>query len=161
MTPKVLRTGRIAIAAVAACLAGCGDDDGRLETHPVSGQVVVNGEPAAGCTVAFVPLDPELKGVVMPGGKTDEAGVFRLTTYETGDGAPTGEYGVTLRWEATKWPGMERELEIDPVQPIGPDRLMGRYASPEKSGLKATIAEGENELEPFRLEGVRLLAGSE
>ncbi|MBA3315454.1 MAG: carboxypeptidase regulatory-like domain-containing protein [Planctomycetota bacterium] len=144
----------------AVALLGC-RDDGRLETHPVVGEVFVNDAPAAGCVVMFVPLGPELKGIVMPAGTADEFGAFTLTTYETGDGAPAGDYGVTLRWEANKWPGMGAELKVDPVVTMRPDRLLDRYASPEKSGLKATVAEGENVLEPFRLEGVALLKGSE
>jgi hypothetical protein len=148
--------------ALAVYLVGCGGDDGRLDTYPVAGEVYINGQPAAGCTVVFVPLNPELKGVIMPGGKTDEKGRFQLTTYETNDGAPAGEYGVTLRWEATKkWPGREAAMRIDPVAPVGPDRLMGQYASPEKSKLTATVTEGENELAPFRLNNVRLLKGAE
>lgn len=140
---------------------GCGADDyGRLEPHPVSGQVVINGEPAEGCTVVLVPSDEELKNEVLPGGTTDAEGRFEITTHETGDGAPAGNYGVTIRWEATKWRGMEEELRIDPVQPVGPDRLQGRYSSPEKSGLTAVIKKGENRLEPFRLDDVKLLPGS-
>jgi len=147
---------------VAACLAGCGGNNGQLDTYPVTGEVHINGQPAAGCIVTFVPLAPELKSIVMPGGKTDENGRFQLTTYETNDGAPAGEYGVTLRWEATKkWPGREAELRIDPVAPIGPDRLKGQFSSPEKSKLTAIVSEGENELEPFQIDGVRLLKGAE
>ena len=41
-----------------------------------------------------------------------------------------------------------------------PDRLLERYADAEKSGLKATVAEGGNVLEPFRLENVALLKGA-
>lgn len=151
---------RVALLLFAFGLSGCGDD-GRLETHPVEGQVVVNGTPAAGCVVTFVPLDPALKGVVMPAGTVGEDGSFKLTTYETGDGAPAGEYGVTLRWEANKWPGRDADKGVDPIVTVRPDRLMEQYASPEKSGLRATVAEGENALEPFRLAGVRLLKGAE
>lgn len=141
--------------------AGCGGPpEGQLETHPVSGRVIINGEPAEGCIVAFVPSDPELKGEVMPGGTTDAKGRFQLTTYETGDGAPAGEYGVTLRWEAKDWPGREEQMKFDPVEPVGPDRLQEQFASSEKSGLQVTVTEGENELEPFRLDDVELLPGS-
>lgn len=164
--PRSLRPASLAALigiATAAILvsAGCGGPpDGRLETHPVSGQVIINGEPAEGCIVAFVPLDAELKGEVMPGGTTDTEGRFQLTTYETGDGAPAGEYGVTLRWEAKDWLGREAEMAVDPVEPVGPDRLQEQFASPEKSGLQVTVSEGANQLEPFRLENVELLAGS-
>lgn len=145
---------------LAICLSGCGSNDSRLETHPVSGSVFINGEPASGCTVTFVPRDAELRGAVIPAGSTDESGTFQLTTYETGDGAPAGEYGVSLIWEATSWPSMNAEGGIDPVVTVRPDRLLNRLSSPEKSGLKATVVEGENALEPFRLDNVKLLKGS-
>lgn len=96
----------------------------------------------------------------MPAGSTDESGTFQLTTYEAGDGAPAGEYGVSLLWEATSWPGMNAEGGMDPVITVRPDRLLNRFSSPEKSGLKATVIEGENSLEPFRLDDVKLLKGS-
>lgn len=147
-------------AFVLAGLLGCADDD-RLQTHPVTGHLHINGVPASGCAVTFVPLDPALKGVVLPAGTVDETGAFTLTTYETGDGAPTGDYAVTLRWEASQWPGMDASNSVDPVVTMRPDRLQERFASPEKSGLKATIAKGENVLEPFQLIGVALLKGSE
>ena len=148
------------VALLAASgLAGCGGD-GRLETHPVAGQVFVNAAPASGCVVTFVPLDPALKGAVMPAATVDEFGGFELTTYETGDGAPAGEYGVILRWEANEWPGGDADKGVDPVVTVRPDRLLERYADAEKSGLKATVAEGENVLEPFRLEDVALLKGA-
>ena len=141
-------------------LVGCGSDRGQLEPQPVVGQVVINGEPAAGCIVGFIPVDPQHKAKFRSGGITDENGSFQLTTFETDDGAPVGDYGVTLRWEATDWPGREKEMQLDPVQPVGPDRLQGKFSSPEKSQLTVTVVEGENKLEPFRLDNVKLLKGS-
>lgn len=142
---------------------GCGPDHGRLEPQPVSGKVIINGIPAAGCTVAFVPVDTELKGKVMPGGKTLEDGSFSLTTHETGDGAPVGQYGVTLNWEATTWPTMQKEMQqdMDGMKPMGPDRFRGRFASPDKSQISVSVETGENELEPFRFDDVKLLPGTE
>lgn len=141
---------------------GC-SDDGRLETYPVLGQVIVNGEPAAGCTVTYVPRESKLRGLIMPGGKTDEEGRFELTTYESKDGAPAGQYDVTLRWPATQWPGRAAAMQrsADPVPPRRPDLLMGQFRSPEKSPITVTVTEGTNELEPFRLDNVRLLPGAE
>lgn len=159
------------VSATPACLmlvlvsvcVGCGADYGRLEPQPVFGQVVINGQPAVGCTVVFVPVDPEVKGKVMPGGKTKENGMFQLTSHETGDGAPVGEYGVTLSWEATTWPDMEAEMarDRDAVKPVGPDRLNQRFSSPEKSGIMITVKPGEEVLAPIILDDVEFLKGTE
>ena len=148
--------GALAIGIICGC-----SDDGRLETYPVQGQVLINGEPADGCTVRFVPVDPNLQGEILPGGKTDEDGRFQLTTYESDDGAPAGEYDVTLLWAATKWPGRKAQMGADPVPPTGPDLLMGQFGSPQKSTLTATVSEEPNELAPFKLDDVRLLPGAE
>jgi hypothetical protein len=149
-----------AVLGLALAVAGCGSN-GRVPTYPVSGELTINGAPAKGCVVTFVPADPALQGVVLPTGKVNESGKFELTTYETADGAPAGEYGVTLLWEATKWAGKDPDRGVDPVVTVRPDRLMDKYASSEKSGLKAKIVAGNNALEPFRLSGVQLLKGSE
>lgn len=142
--------------------AGCADDDGRMETYPARGQVIINGQPAAGCTVAFVPMDPQLRGEIMPGGKADQTGSFSLTTYETDDGAPPGDYGVTIRWPAREtWPGKAREQAIDPVELIGPDKLQGRLSSPQKSGLTVTVEEDENTFPPFEFNNIPLLKGAQ
>jgi hypothetical protein len=148
------------VLGVALALAGCGND-GRLPVYPVSGELTINGAPAKGCVVTFVPAEPALVGVVLPTGTVDELGKFELTTYETGDGAPAGDYGVTLLWEATKWAGKDPDRGVDPVVTVRPDRLMDKYASPEQSKLQAKVVAGDNVLEPFRLTGVQLLKGSE
>jgi hypothetical protein len=149
-----------AVLAFALALAGCGSN-GRLPTYPVSGELTINGAPAKGCVVTFVPADPALSGVVLPTGKVTDSGKFELTTYETGDGAPAGDYGVTLLWEATKWAGKDPDRGVDPVVTVRPDRLLDKYASPAQSQLKAKVVAGKNDLEPFRLTGVQLLKGSE
>lgn len=159
LSPRQLELMFLAVASL--WLLGCGQGLGRLEPQPVTGQVLINAEPAAGCTVILVPRDAELSGVVMPSGTTDADGRFTLTTHATGDGAPVGDYGVTLRWEAKKWIGMDREMALDPVQPVGPDRLQGQFASPDQSQLTVTVVEGVNELPPIVLDDVKLLKGSQ
>jgi hypothetical protein len=148
------------VSGLSLTLLGCGTN-GCLPTYPVSGELTINGAPANGCVVTFVPADPALQGVVLPTGKVNESGKFELTTYETGDGAPAGDYGVTLLWEATKWAGKDPDRGVDPVVTVKPDRLMDKYASPEQSKLKAKVVAGKNALEPFRLNGVQLLKGAE
>jgi len=64
-------------------------------------------------------------------------GAFRLSTYDPNDGAPAGEYYVSVIW-----PTDGREDE---------DKLNGRYRDPKTSQLTATVKEGSNELKAFRL----------
>jgi hypothetical protein len=135
---------------LALCLLlSCGK--GREPVYAVRGKVLCNGQPAVHAFVIFHPVGgSEVVQRMRPYGTVGPDGTFALNTYRDGDGAPLGEYAVTIEWpSADPWnppdPG-------DPESaPTGPDRLRGRYANPDTSGLRATVTEGENELEPFEI----------
>lgn len=142
----------------ALALAGCGAPEYEtIPTHPVSGQITVNGVPAHGAIVRFHPQTPQTgaKYPLMPSGRADAEGVYRLTTYEGEDGAPVGEYVVTVEWPDPDWrpPG-------GGMPPPPPDRLLRRFADPEKSNIQARVVAGENEIAPIVLEDVQILPGS-
>jgi hypothetical protein len=127
--------------AVAASLPpGCARHT-RKPVFPVRGQVFVDGKPAGGATVFFNPVEPD-PDAVAPYGVVDADGSFSLTTYLTFDGAPAGEYVVTIRCPG---PPQRREDER------GPDRLKGLYSDPKTSALRATVLRKANEIQPFRL----------
>src|ERR1700676_5404174 len=75
---------------------GCGD--GRKTLYPVTGEVFVDGKPAQDAFVYLVPVDAADPNnvhpfaLVHPFARVDENGAFAVTTYNTGDGAPSGEY---------------------------------------------------------------------
>lgn len=124
-------------------LIGCGSDD-RVQVHPVKGQVFHRGQPAAGALVVLHPQEESEHDFSMgyPRGTVDETGKFSLSTYQADDGAPVGNYTVTIEW---------RLPVAEDVEELGPDKLRGTYADPGQSGLTATIQEGENDLSPFQL----------
>ena len=132
----------ILILVVSALLvSGCNSrpEYQEADVFPVSGSVSVDGKPAAGVVVVFHPqTDTGMTKGNKPYTTTGDDGTFQVTTYTTGDGAPAGEYIVTLIW---------------PVNPRGPspDRLKGRYAKPENSSITVTIQEGENKLPEWKL----------
>ena len=74
-----------------------------------------------------------------PMGIADEAGLFAVTTFERGDGAPAGEYQVTVLQRAPKLVGEEMVRE-------GPNLLPQRLSDPATSGVTASIVAGENVL---------------
>src|SRR4051812_19536052 len=91
-----------AAAVLAACLvaAGC-SDAGRLPVHPAAGQVLLAGKPVAQALVVLHPEDNAAPDPVRPQATAEPDGTFRLSTYETGDGAPAGTYRVTVtRWRS-------------------------------------------------------------
>ena len=122
-----------------ACCGSCAKKDVRVPVYPVRGQVLVQDKPAPKAFVVFHPADMQGPQALRPYGHVAEDGSFKLTTYEPGDGAPAGEYRVTVVWLANS--GGE-----DP-----PDLLKGRYRNPTESPLKATIRNAPNELSPFKL----------
>jgi hypothetical protein len=78
-----------AAAVVAMILQGCGD--GRPERVPVSGRVLIDGQPLAHGSVMFVPDHGRSAG-----GSLDKDGRFTLTCYEPNDGVIPGKYRVKV-----------------------------------------------------------------
>ena len=124
---------------------GCGESNNRVAVYPVRGKVIYRGEPAAGAKVVLYAVEPRDSNTPIPEGEVQEDGAFRLTSYEEGDGAPAGRYKATVVWNEPIPPGMHAE-SFSPR-----DRLGGRYSDPNRSGLTATVTEGNNVLEPFEL----------
>jgi serine/threonine-protein phosphatase CPPED1 len=105
----------------------------RKATHPVRGSAYFEGAPMAG---AFITLTSEKD---LPPAKPTRAfgvveadGSFKLSTYQAFDGAPVGEYLISLTWR--------------PAGKTGSSMLPARYDTPAKSGLRATITAGTNDI---------------
>jgi len=124
----------------------CGRN-GRLLVYPVRGRVLVDGQPAAHAQLAFHPVGNQDPGAVHPIGQVDEKGNFSLSSYDRGDGAPEGEYQVTVVWYLAT-PNPNRETGDDY---LSVNYLSEQYARVETSPLRAHISKGSNELAPFEL----------
>jgi hypothetical protein len=136
--------GIVAAAAVAVCLAlsfGCSN---RKSVYPAHGTVVdAAGNPVAGALVVFHPAGGDSKDPDLPRATTDEDGSYKLTTYANGDGAPAGDYTVTIEVRPRKKTPFERESG---------DQLGGRFAKAEGSPFHFKIeAKSENSLDPIQL----------
>ena len=130
--------------------ASCNSSD--VPVYPVRGQVVVDGKPAELASVVFHPVGgSEEVQKLRPRATTGPDGYFSLMTFWHDDGAPAGQYKVTI-----VWPGPPPDLDSDAYHPeelsSRPDVLGGRYQDPETSGLQATVTKGKNELPSFVLE---------
>ena len=136
----VLRSpAQILFAAGLAVLAtSCGGSGPAL--HPVTGDVLVDGQPAEGATVTLQPVGGSAHGT--PSGVVTEDGSFTLSTFPHGDGAPAGQYAVVITW----YPEGGRSLG-NPQNVIPPE-----YADATTTPLpNVTVAEGDNELPAFEL----------
>lgn len=134
------------VAAFAAgLLAGCGarsQGPPRVPVHPVEGKLVVGGRLAGNSRVVFHAVAKGDGPPLVPVGTTRSDGSFRLTTYTFGDGAPAGEYVVTVVW-------VNEAIPIDECEGtdlMTHDRLCGLYADPNTSTLRATVTPGTNTL---------------
>jgi hypothetical protein len=112
---------------MAAAVIGCGD--GRPERLPVSGQVLIDGQPLTYGYIRFVP-----EGARPSGGKLDEQGRFTLSCYGENDGII---------------PGVHR-VEVDASESISSKKI--KWHTPKKyfryttSGLEQTITEPTDSL---------------
>ncbi|MBN9118690.1 MAG: metallophosphoesterase [Planctomycetes bacterium] len=98
----------------------------RKPTFPVSGRVTVGGAPLVGATVTLHAFNTDTeKYSAVADGKTDATGRFEVTTYTKFDGAPAGEYAVTV----TKT-----------------DAVPAAFTSPTTTSLKLRIHETPNTL---------------
>lgn len=117
-------------------LAGCGDGPKggpRITTYPIEGVVTVDGVPTEQIQVICHPVG-ESKVPTGSAAYTDAEGKFSIGTYESGDGAPAGEYKLTFMWG---------KINLMTGRYEGPDKLNGRYSDVEKSTFEVTVKENE------------------
>lgn len=126
----------LVLVAAAGLLVGCSSSDG-VTLFPVEGEIKLNGQPLAGAQVVFHPRQPKDK-VPPARAQTDSSGHFKLTTFDTHDGAPAGAYSVTVEY----FPLLQQQGEFI----AGRNILPPKYASPATTDLKIEVAAGPNKL---------------
>jgi 5-hydroxyisourate hydrolase-like protein (transthyretin family) len=124
----------LALAALCLVFSSCGEEQFRKETFPVTGEVHVDGQPAADLAVRCI----DVKGLdkehpTTSSAFTDQTGKFEISTYETADGVPAGDYVLTFQWG--QWNRM--------TMSYGGDKLDGRYADAKKSEVRFTVQQGQ------------------
>lgn len=149
---RVMRTAALAaLIGLTVGVSGCGGGGGRPETHPVAGVVTFNGEPVADAMVTFHLEDGGAPRPAM--GKTDSNGKFRLTTFDTNDGAMAGRHVVTVvKEESTGDDGGEMEIGSDSYAAAMSAAAAGtnerkllvpeKYATKAESPLRITVDAG-------------------
>jgi hypothetical protein len=133
------------VVLLAVLLAGCSDSPARKKVYPVEGKLTFNTEPMAGAMVTFHPAGDADPRALRAQATAAADGSYKLTAYVSGDGAPAGEYVVTVYWpgkRAGKPKGPDEE-ETD----MPPDRLNRRYAVAATTKLRATVRESPNTID--------------
>lgn len=141
------------VAAISSLsLIGCGDS--RPKAIPVSGKVTYKGkEVPVGALVVFHPTDPAREKQIggKPFGKVGDDGTFTLTTYTTGDGAPEGEYGVTVEWRPPAQSETKFQLSAEGSS-AAPNKLQGKFSDPRNPFTKVTVKAGSDNKFSFDVE---------
>lgn len=143
-----MRTERALPALALLVMAtGCGSV-GPVRCHPVGGQVLYDGKPAAGVRVYLMPTSAPVVPQIPanPHGLTGADGRFKLGTYGEADGAPEGGYQLLLVWT-------KPSDESANVEEEGTDQLMGWYDAAH-SKLTFNVKEGNNEIPVIRIKAI-------
>ncbi len=115
---------------------------------PVSGKILYRGKPIPDATVCLHPVTPFADGkpAVLPRAEVNENGEFTVTTYRTHDGAPAGEYRVTVSWLGPL-SGIDEDAE-DRLR----ERLPRKYVNAQTTDLQVAVSEqGSNELPEIQI----------
>jgi hypothetical protein len=127
-------------------MRGCGSSatqSDRLPVYPATGRVEYSGGPVGGAFVVFHPRGASEKGAPHPHGQVKSDGSYLLTSYESDDGAPAGDYDVTVE--------LRRLVNHGGDISAGPNVLPPKYGRPDSSPVKVRIAEGTNELPAIQI----------
>jgi hypothetical protein len=136
-------------------IVGCGA--AKVPLYPVSGQVIYQGKPAANAQVVFHDKRPagELREIPIPRARTDAEGKFQLSSYQPNDGAPAGDYAVTVKLATITPADLAPKVEQENADPEAAGVQMPaegtQYLDVATSGLEAVVREQENVLAPFEL----------
>jgi len=144
LTAKSLKDKRIRIAivglvlgltAISISLSGCGGGPPAAELIEAKGVVRIDGQPAEGIMVQFVPktLDPTIDAPTSQA-VTDANGEFVLKTMDGRPGVMPGEHIVNLVDTHEERPSQGDE-EVQPDSRLAPE-----YST---KGIEVTVVEGE------------------
>jgi hypothetical protein len=141
MAVRATCTALLFAAGLAA--AGCGSS--KPPVLPAGGKVAYKKTtPPVDALVVFHPVDPAVEKRIggKPFAKVKDDGTFALTTYAEGDGAPEGEYGVTIDWRP-KTKDVKFSLGSGEGGGGGP-ALNPKYSNPQQPFTKVTVKKGES-----------------
>lgn len=135
VTSRAIALGAL-LLMLTSLTSGCGKSEPeRLAVHPVTGHITFQGQPAAGAFVVFHSKTEKDK-FPPPTAQADKQGNFTLGTYSRDDGAPAGEYAVTVV--------LRKPVEKDGEFEQGPNLLPPQYSKPATTKLNIRVADGAN-----------------
>jgi hypothetical protein len=138
---------RFALFLALGLAAGCGSKQNpdQLKVYPTRGKLVYQGQPAAGALVRLHPRSLDKPLAFQPRARVRPDGTFELTTYDNHDGAPAGDFAVTI----------EGRHQVDGDETAeGANFLPEHYNRPETTPFQVQVqalTDGANELPTIEL----------
>ena len=130
MNEMILVRRFASVLGLALCVGWClGCGAGQAPTGNLSGKVTLQGEPLTSGTVVLVNSETGIGA----SSELDASGGYRI------DSVRTGEYQVAI--QPPPAPSPEAMAEGAKAEPSA---IPDKYQDPQASGLKATVAKGEN-----------------
>ena len=125
---------------------GCAKAPSGPLCFPTQGKVTLDSQPLAEAMVVLHPLDPDPEDAndQRPIAITAADGTFHLSTLKTRDGAPAGEYAITVELR-------EKRMDGDTEVRDGKNLLPPHYRDPAKSKLSYRVIEGDNQIPTLEL----------
>jgi hypothetical protein len=145
----IRRAALALLAAMFVSTVGCGSgqDPDRLPVFPTVGKVSFKGSVPQGAYVALYSKSNAKAPngqVVVPNAEVQPDGSFAFSSYAANDGAPAGDYALTVEWHKTV-----KAANGEPA--LSPNLVPAQYSKPASSPLKVTIVAGRNDLPPIVL----------
>ncbi len=136
----------IVVGQISMSIAGCTESPTGPLCFPTQGKILYDSKPLAEAMVTFHPLEliPEENNYQRPISVTEADGTFHLSTLGVRDGAPAGEYAITVELR-------ELRMDGDTLVRDGKNLLPARYKDPAQSHLKYRVIEGDNEVPTLEL----------
>jgi hypothetical protein len=126
------RLGWLLILCAVCC--SCRETAYRKPTFPVTGKILVDGQPVDQLAVRCLSdtgMDKEHP--TSSTAFTDKEGNFQISTYEKSDGVPVGKYKLTVTWG--QWNLMSMQY--------GGDKFNGKYDSVQNPVKEFEVKEGQ------------------
>lgn len=137
----VLRSLFLGVAVVAA--TGCGSSEPpQVEVFPAKGSITFQGKPIPGAIITLHPATP-IENVPQPRANVDKDGTFTVKTYAGKEGAPEGDYKVTVLWYKPIYNG--------PDFTSGPNVIPQKYTQVDTTDIQIKIAAGQNDIPTIQL----------
>jgi hypothetical protein len=143
-----MRLPVVGVVGLSVLWAGCGRGAERPKVVPVSGKVTQKGKTLTAGEVTFTPVAGAEPSAHIATGQIGSDGTYRLTTFNTGDGAVLGPHKVTVVVRSTTDMRKMNELGGGKIAyKLPPSVLPPKYSSVENTPLKYTVEDKPNTID--------------